>query len=133
MTLITKNDLKEAIIDKLGAHFGKTPQNATHAEVFGACALILREMSSRILVDRATQDDRELHYLSMEFLMGRSLEKNAFNLGLLERLTAVLSELGYEPSQIFESEPDAGLGNGGVEQDTVIAQFMRVAKRLFHR
>ena len=114
MTLITKNDLKEAIIDKLGAHFGKTPQNAAHAEVFGACALILREMSSRILVDRATQDDRELHYLSMEFLMGRSLEKNAFNLGLLERLTAVLSELGYEPSQIFESEPDAGLGNGGL-------------------
>lgn len=114
MTLISKAELKSAITDKLGAHFGKKPENASHSEVFGACAMLIREMSSRMLVQQTVADNRELHYLSMEFLMGRSLEKNAFNLGILDELSEVLTELSYDPSEIFESEPDAGLGNGGL-------------------
>ena len=46
--------------------------------------------------------------------MGRSLMKNAYNLGVGEALTGALEDLGFNASDIFEAEPDAGLGNGGL-------------------
>ena len=113
MTPISKDGLKIAIEDKLGAHFGKKAQEASSSEYFCACAMLLREMSSRSLVAERPET-RHIHYLSMEFLMGRSLSKNAFNLGILDELSAALSEMGVEPAEIFETEPDAGLGNGGL-------------------
>ncbi|MBQ7982050.1 MAG: glycogen/starch/alpha-glucan phosphorylase, partial [Clostridia bacterium] len=59
-------------------------------------------------------DGRQVHYLSMEFLMGRSLMKNAYNLGVLEPLSQAIEDLGFSAPDLFESEPDAGLGNGGL-------------------
>ena len=114
MTPINRIDLKSAIEDKLGAHFGKKPTEATPSEVFCACAILIREMISRNQVRNERNDNRHIHYLSMEFLMGRSLAKNAFNLGVLDELYDALREMGLEPSDIFETEPDAGLGNGGL-------------------
>lgn len=107
-------EIKELIEDKLNAHYGIGAREATADEVFCACAILLREMASRNRVDFENSGEKELHYLSMEFLMGRSLEKNAFNLGVTEELYSALRELGFEPSDIFEAEPDAGLGNGGL-------------------
>ncbi len=109
-----KSNLKAAIEDRLEAHFGKKADEADSSEVFCACAMLLREMTSRKLVKSNRPEGRQIHYLSMEFLMGRSLEKNAFNLGILEELSSALREMGIEPSAIFEEEPDAGLGNGGL-------------------
>ncbi|MEA4894447.1 MAG: glycogen/starch/alpha-glucan phosphorylase [Oscillospiraceae bacterium] len=114
MTPISKNELKSAIEDKLEAHYGKKALEAAPSEFFCACASLLREMYSRSLVHGDRKDTRHIHYLSMEFLMGRSLEKNAFNLGILDELYEVLREMGMEPADVFESEPDAGLGNGGL-------------------
>lgn len=114
MFSIGKEELKASIEDMLEAHFGKTAHTASEREVFCASAMLLRKYASRELVCCENHDEREVHYLSMEFLMGRSLEKNAFNLGLLGKLTEVLTELGFEPAEIFEAEPDAGLGNGGL-------------------
>ena len=114
MTPISKNELKAAIEDKLNAHFGKKAQEASPTEFFCACAMLLREMTSRNLFHGDRQETRHIHYLSMEFLMGRSLAKNAFNLGILDDLFEALNEMGVEPADIFEAEPDAGLGNGGL-------------------
>ncbi len=57
---------------------------------------------------------KQVHYLSLEFLMGRSLMKNAYNLGVLPQLKEALEDLGFKAADIFELEPDAGLGNGGL-------------------
>ena len=46
--------------------------------------------------------------------MGRSLMKNAYNLGILPQLTQAVEELGFSAPDIFDMEPDAGLGNGGL-------------------
>ena len=71
-------------------------------------------MSRLLAVEETRCPEREVHYLSMEFLMGRSLMKNAFNLGIADALTGALSDLGRNASDIFEAENDAGLGNGGL-------------------
>ena len=60
------------------------------------------------------EEKRKVHYLSMEFLLGRSLEKNAYNLGVSGVLREAIGELGFRAADIFEVEPDAGLGNGGL-------------------
>ena len=83
-----------------------------------ACAMVLRDsMAERGATTREARDrcqERQVHYLSLEFLMGRSLLKNAYNLGLLESLTQAVEALGFKAADLFEQEPDAGLGNGGL-------------------
>ena len=113
-----KETLKEAIIQKLRLNYGCTEKQATDGEMMKACAMVLRD----IMAERGVQTReetfqegrRKVHYLSMEFLMGRSLMKNAYNLELLDPLTDAIDELGFKAADIFEIEPDAGLGNGGL-------------------
>ena len=85
-----------------------------------ASALVLRDMMALREVEtrqKARQQNMpgQVHYLSLEFLMGRSLMKNAYNLGLLPQLQGgAWSTLGFKAADIFEIEPDAALGNGGL-------------------
>ncbi len=112
---ISRDELRSAIADKLCAHFGVTAGDATDEQVFQAAAIVIREILSRLhTFDSRTAPEREVHYLSMEFLMGRSLMKDAFNLGIGDALTGALEDLGRSAADIFETEPDAGLGNGGL-------------------
>ena len=115
MTIGTRQELRAALEDKLCAHFGVSGDQATDQQVFCACAILLREwMSRRLALEEPEVPRRQVHYLSMEFLLGRSLEKNAFNMGILEPLAGALEDMGKCAADIFEEEPDAGLGNGGL-------------------
>ena len=118
MTPFTTETLKSALIGKLAIHFGKTVEEARDEEMMKACALTLRDVMALREVEtrKAVSRDgkKQVHYLSMEFLMGRSLMKNAYNLGVLEQLREALESLGFKAADIFEIEPDAGLGNGGL-------------------
>ena len=110
--------MKQAIRDKLKLSFGCTVDEATEAQMMRASALVLREIMAdhEISTKRSTREKRarQVHYLSMEFLMGRSLMKNAYNLGVSDVLTEALEELGFHAADVFEAEPDAALGNGGL-------------------
>ncbi len=114
----TKDDLKELIVDKLRRNFGRDAASASEQHMFKACAMVVRDIMSELGVITTAanrgEERREVHYLSLEFLMGRSLEKNAFNLGILAQLRSAIDELGYCAADLFEMEPDAGLGNGGL-------------------
>lgn len=116
MKKYTVQELSAALRQKLRQNFGTEPQDATPARVFKASALVLRD----ILAERESKEHesetkkRQVHYLSMEFLIGRSLLKNAQNLGLSEELTKSLETLGFNATDVFETEPAAGLGNGGL-------------------
>ena len=93
----TKDTLKEAIIQKLRLNYGCTEKQATDGEIMKACAMVLRDIMAEHGVQTrekaAHEGQRKVHYLSMEFLMGRSLMKNAYNLELLDDLTAAIDEL----------------------------------------
>ncbi len=118
MAEYTKAQLTDMIIGKLQRNFGRTVEEATKNHMFKACALVLRDIMSRRQMETDNRvwegQQRQVHYLSLEFLMGRSLEKNAYNLGLLDTLKDALEDLGFSASDLFEQEPDAGLGNGGL-------------------
>lgn len=115
MSEITRDELHAAIEDKLCAHFGTTGANATDEQVFLASAQVIREIMSRLIaVQREHKDPKQVYYLSMEYLLGRSLMKNAYNLGIGTELAGALEDMGRSAADIFEMEPDAGLGNGGL-------------------
>ena len=109
---ISKDEFRSALEDKLCSYFGKTHFDASDEEIFQASAMVIREIMSRLMAfenfgDR--KESRKLSYLSMEFMLGRSLQKNAFNLGILDAVSGALKDLGRNASDIFETEPDAGL------------------------
>ncbi len=118
MEKMTKDSMKQAIIDKLRLNFGCTEEEATEANMMKACAMVLRDRMSAHAVETRSkvrkQQLRQVHYMSLEFLMGRSLMKNAYNLGVIEPMRQAIEELGFKPAHIFDMEPDAGLGNGGL-------------------
>ena len=118
MTPFTTQTMERALTDKLTINFGKTAGEASDEEMMKASALVLRdvmavrEVESRLIARRERK--KQVHYLSLEFLMGRSLMKNAYNLNVLPQLREALEHLGFKAADIFELEPDAGLGNGGL-------------------
>ena len=118
MAEYNKAQLTEMIVGKLLRNFGRTVDEATPNHMFKACAMVLRDIMSGHQIETSNHvweaQGRQVHYLSLEFLMGRSLEKNAYNLGLLDTLPQVLEDLGFSAADLFETEPDAGLGNGGL-------------------
>ena len=118
MEKFTKESMKRAIGEKLRLNFGCTEEEATEANMMKACAMVLRDrMSTQYVESRSAVRKKQLrrvHYMSMEFLMGRSLMKNAYNLGVLEPMKEAIADMGFKPARIFDMEPDAGLGNGGL-------------------
>jgi len=117
-TNYTKQTMKEAIETKLRRHFGCEIAEATRENLFRSCALVLRDIMATRLVETENRidrnDEREVHYMSLEFLMGRSFLNNAYNLGVYDVMQETLLELGVNMTDFLETEPDAGLGNGGL-------------------
>ncbi len=112
---ISREEIRSAIEDKLCAQFSISSEEATDTQIFQATAIVIRELMSRTLAaQKAIRGEKEVHYMSMEFLMGRSLMKNAYNLGLSDAIIGALNDMGRNAADIFEEEPDAGLGNGGL-------------------
>ena len=93
-------------------------QYGSGQQQFYALGLLLRSYSSslwRETKDRYVKEDKkQVYYFSMEFLPGRQLEKNAYDLGLLDEMKEALKELGLSYESIKESEVDPALGNGGL-------------------
>ena len=118
MEKFTKESMKQAICDKLLLNFSCTVEEATEENIMKACAMVLRDhMSANAVETRAKvrrEEQRQVHYMSLEFLMGRSLMKNAYNLNVLQPMREAIEDLGFKPAHIFDMETDAGLGNGGL-------------------
>ncbi len=115
---LTKAKAKELVENKLSHFFGVTPENASYEQYYRAVAMIISEMMGEGRADFTKRADKagtkRVYYLSMEFLMGRSLRNNLFNLNLQKVFTSALKDFGVNIDKVYECEPDAGLGNGGL-------------------
>ena len=115
---ITKQELKEKFLDILHSDFQTTPEEASDQQVYEALTKIvvgiMKAKRGHFTVKTHSAGNKKVFYLSMEFLMGRSLKTSLYNLEMIDQATAVLKEFGISINGIFECEPDAGLGNGGL-------------------
>ena len=115
---ISVENAKQMINDKLSHFFGVTPEDATEEQYYKAVAMIVRDdlaaKNSEFRHIANGQDSKKIYYLCMEFLMGRSLKNNLYNLNLTDVFDKALSSFGVSLNRIYELEPDAGRGNGGL-------------------
>src|SRR5215213_5096059 len=97
---------------------GKKVEELSNRDLFLAVTMAVRERLVDIM--KATEDRykeadaKRLYYLSMEFLMGRSLDNNLYNLGIYDLCREALISMGYDLEEVEAKEPDAALGNGGL-------------------
>ena len=115
---ITKTQLEEMLAAKLSHFFGVSPKDATDEQFYRALSIIVRDMvrDSRREFDKASleQGQKKVYYLCMEFLMGRTLKNTLYNLNLTETAKSALASFGVKLDKLYDCEPDAGLGNGGL-------------------
>ena len=115
---ISKKEIQEQIKDRLNHELSVEWQDATDEHYYKAVALIVRDMlvkGRKEFKDVAEKTDtKNIYYLCMEFLLGRSLKNNLFNLGIEDDFRKALSDLNVRLDNLYEMEPDAGLGNGGL-------------------
>lgn len=115
---LSKKKAKELLSAKLSHFIGVSPEEATNEQYYKAIALIVRDMMSTGRTEfteaAAKAGAKKVYYLCMEFLMGRSLKNNLYNLNLTETFESVLADYGVKLEALYDCEPDAGLGNGGL-------------------
>lgn len=110
--------LKRAFLDNLFYLQGIDRTDATLYNYYVALAYTVRDrLLHRFLKTTSTYKKEQVKlvsYFSAEFLMGRHLGNNLVNLGIYEKMRAVIEDLGLDFEEIMEQEPDPGLGNGGL-------------------
>ena len=116
---MTKREFKNAVVAKLSHLYGIKPDIADNMQIYKAVSAIVKEKlteGTNEFIARTKKDkkSRTVYYMCMEFLMGRSLKNNLYNLGLDKVAAEALESLGIDLEDIYECEPDAGLGNGGL-------------------
>ena len=115
---LTVAQTKKLITDKLSHFFGVSPKDATDEQFYKAVSMLVRDklsqMNSAFREDAKKSDSKKIYYLCMEFLMGRSLKNNLYNLGLTDVVGEALASMDVKLESLYEKEPDAGLGNGGL-------------------
>ena len=114
----TTSKIKELIAEKLDKYFATPPKGATPVQMYKAVALVLRDMlllqKQRFNREAYKQGSKRVYYLCMEFLLGRSLKNNLYNLDLTKQFSDAVKSFGVELNDLYELEADAGLGNGGL-------------------
>lgn len=115
---LTPKQAEELILTKLSHNFGVSQNDATDEHYYKAVVLVVKDLLTSGYTEfsrKAVQQEKKtVYYLCMEFLMGRSLKNNLSNLGLEGTINTALKNLGVKLDNIYEQEPDAGLGNGGL-------------------
>ena len=114
----TVKEISENLEGKLARYFGCSSAEATREQMYKAAAMTIKDILTekrgefKKKVNKAGA--KRVYYMCMEFLLGRSLKTNLCNLDLAEDYKKALSDLGFDLEDLYECEPDAGLGNGGL-------------------
>ncbi len=118
MNNLNAKQMKSLIDSKLSHHYGLKPEDADNEHIYKAIVLVVRDILFEARKDFVAKCEKNhgkrVYYLCMEFLMGRSLRNNLYNLNLEKVVSQCLADYDTTLEKIYDQEPDAGLGNGGL-------------------
>ncbi|MGD6817036.1 glycogen/starch/alpha-glucan phosphorylase [Metabacillus sp. 113a] len=114
----SKESFQKNFLKRLEMTYGKTFRESSSRDQYNTLGLMVREYISANWIQtnekNRSANNKQVYYLSIEFLLGKLMGQNLLNLGIREVVEKGLEELGINLSAIEESEADAGLGNGGL-------------------
>ena len=113
---VGKEELRKQIEKYVKVSFGKEISEATEFEVYRALGQVIMEDIAEdwYETNKLYSQKKQAYYFSAEFLMGRALGNNLINLGVLDEVKEVLTELGIDYNKVEDAEEDSALGNGGL-------------------
>jgi len=115
---LSKDELLKQLKTILEYDYRTNAKEASVTQIYRALSTIvvnhMKEKRHDFMHDCNSKGRKQVYYLSMEFLMGRSLKTSLYNLGMQDEAEKALDELGIKIDRIYDEEPDAGLGNGGL-------------------
>ncbi len=118
MAKLTEQEAERLIAGKLTRYFGVSAQEASREQIYKAVVMSVRdimlEKRQKFHLKIKAAKAKRVYYLCMEFLMGRSLKNSIYNLGIEKPIAGALKSLNISLDDLYEEEPDAGLGNGGL-------------------
>ena len=118
MPELTVDEFIDKIGHKLKRETGKDLQDARNSDIYYVIAAIVNEeMMPQWEATKKKYEEKmnkQVYYLSMEFLIGSLLKSNLLNCGMLDISNQALQKLGFSPEEVYGQEHDAGLGNGGL-------------------
>ena len=118
MSKLTEQEAHRLIAGKLSRYFGVIPQEASREQIYKAVVMSVKDimLEKRLQFHLKTKEAKakRVYYLCMEFLLGRSLKNSVYNLGIAKAMEGALKDYKISLDDLYEEEPDAGLGNGGL-------------------
>ena len=115
---ITSEEFYERMSKSLQRYFGVKPTEASKENLYKAICFTVRDILTETRVEFkhqiVEQKAKQVYYMSMEFLLGRSLRNHLYNMGITNSVKDALKKLKVDINEIYAFEPDAGLGNGGL-------------------
>ena len=113
-----KEILNQMLSDICSRMFGCRLEDATEKQAYKVICTATRELMAenrRAFQKKVREEEqKQVYYMSMEFLVGTSLRNNLYNLGILSQVEKLLADRGFSLEKLCAMEPDAGLGNGGL-------------------
>jgi len=114
----TKDQIKEDLKRKLITRYASDVEHASTLHIYEALGRLIRDYIAEYWYETKTQYSdknlKQIHYFSMEFLLGKLLDSNLINLGIKDQCEEALKELGISLEDLEDMETEPGLGNGGL-------------------
>ena len=108
-TRLSVNKVTQMITEKLSHNFGIAPNDASDEYIYKALALAVRDIiqaqRKEFHDDMVRTEGKQVYYLCMEFLMGRSLKNSLYNLGIEDVVSQAVEKLGVKLEKIYDMEP----------------------------
>lgn len=115
---VSADEFYNELSERIRNDYGVAASSATTQHVYNVVCELVRRILGKMRSDASNQaakeGKKEVYYLSMEFLIGKSLRNNLSNLGIEEVVKEAVERCGVTLEQLYDVEPDAALGNGGL-------------------
>ncbi|MDU1455584.1 MAG: glycogen/starch/alpha-glucan phosphorylase [Paeniclostridium sordellii] len=114
MTLINKEEFKLEFRNQMDFLYKQTIEEANSEQLLNTLVTVLKCKIDNIWKESRLDKEKEVYYFCIEFLLGRQLEPNLLNLGILEDIKLILKEMDINLEDLINAEVDPALGNGGL-------------------
>lgn len=114
MTLINKEEFKLEFKKQMEFLYKQSIEEASGEQLLNTLVTILKCDIADIWKESRLNKEKEVYYFCIEFLLGRQLESNLLNLGIINEIKSILDEMNIDLDQIIKAECDPALGNGGL-------------------
>jgi starch phosphorylase len=114
LTLIYKEEFKQEFKRQMGFLYNQSIEEANSEQLLNTLVTILKRYIADIWKESRIKEDKEVYYFCIEFLLGRQLQSNLLNLGILDEIRTILNDMGIDLDKLINAESDPALGNGGL-------------------